>query len=366
NDYAEKYGVLPGYARMKPYNDNDWDYASAFGSVQFNATDYLKFRLGHDNLFLGEGHRSLFLSDAAFQQLFFQTSIELGKFRFTNLTMQWLNPNFNNLMQWETEQSLEGNYRRKTNSINMLEYQVSESFRLGLIEAVVFQSYKQDGGFNPHKLNPLLFVRSAMMGQDGKENILLGLDALYSLKNADVYFQLMLDDIQSTNLSYKNPYNRFGWQIGTRLYDIFGVDNLHVRAEHNYIRALSYARSDPEMSWTHYNQNIAHPAGSNLMEFVGIIQYRWRKIPVSLQVNYMQHGDSHNESVMPADFNYVGNFIAGDKKQFMFAAAEVGYVINPAWHWVAYAGVSYRHSDDDECWVRIGTRTNINRLIRDF
>ncbi|MDA3818939.1 MAG: hypothetical protein PF590_00480 [Candidatus Delongbacteria bacterium] len=364
NDYAEKYGVLPGYARMKPYNDNAWDYTSAFGSVQLNASEQLKFRLGHDKLFIGEGHRSLFLSDAAFQQLFFQTSIDLGQFRFTNITLQWINPNFNNLMQWETEQSTEGNYQRKTNSINMLEWQISDAFRLGFVEAVVF---KPETGFNLNMVNPWLFFRASMIRQNSGNNILMGLDALYAFDNTDVYAQLMIDDVQATNLGISNPCNRFGWQIGAMYYDVFGVQNLHVRTEHNYIRAMSYAESMPEISWTHYNQNAAHPAGNNLVEFIAMVQYRWRNLPLSCQLNYMEYGDEHNESVVPADFNFPGGFVAGDTKRFVFADVEAGYIINPVWHWIAYAGVSYRHDGSDEAlWVRIGTRTNIHRLIRDF
>lgn len=364
NDYADAYGVLPGYARMKPYNTRDWDYASAFGSVQFNAAEQLKFRLGHDKLFIGEGHRSLFLSDAAFQQLFFQTSIDLGQFRFTNITLQWINPNFNNLMQWETEQSLEGNYQRKTNSINMLEWQISDAFRLGFVEAIL---YNPDTGFDLNMVNPCLFFRASMVRQNSGNNILMGLDALYAFDNTDVYAQLMIDDVQSTNLGISNPYNRFGWQIGAMYYDIFGVQNLHVRTEHNYIRAMTYAESMPEISWTHYNQNAAHPVGNNLVEFIAMVQYRWRNLPLSCQLNYMEYGDDHNESVIPADFNFPGGFLSGDTKRFVFADVEAGYIINPVWHWIAYAGVSYRHNGSDEAlWVRIGTRTNIHRLIRDF
>ncbi|MGC9331936.1 MAG: hypothetical protein ACP5DZ_08695 [Bacteroidales bacterium] len=364
NDYADTYGVLPGYARMKPYNASDWDYASAYGSVQFNAAEQLKFRLGHDKLFIGEGHRSLFLSDAAFQQLFFQTSIDLGQFRFTNITLQWINPNFNNLMQWDTEQSTEGNYQRKTNSINMLEWQISDAFRLGFVEAIL---YKPETGFDLNMINPWLFFRASMVRQNSGNNILMGLDALYAFDNADVYAQLMIDDVQSTNMGISNPYNRFGWQIGAMYYDVFGVQNLHVRTEHNYIRAMSYAESMPEISWTHYNQNAAHPAGNNLMEFIAIVQYRWRNLPLSCQLNYMEYGDEHNESLVPADFNFPGGFLAGDTKRFVFADVEAGYIINPVWHWIAYAGISYRHDGSDETlWVHIGTRTNIHRLIRDF
>ncbi|MFW5805122.1 MAG: hypothetical protein ACOCVX_01210 [Bacteroidales bacterium] len=364
NDYAGTYGVLPGYARMKPYNENDWDYASAFGSVQFNAFEQLLFRLGHDKLFIGEGHRSLFLSDAAFQQLFFETCFDIGKFRFTNLTMQWLNPNFNNVMLWESEQSLEGNYQRKINSINMVEWQVNPAFRLGLIEAVLFHP---GTGFDLNMINPWVFFRASMVRQNSGNNILMGLDALYAFDNTDVYAQLMIDDVQSTNLGISNSYNRFGWQIGALYYDVFGVQNLHVRTEHNYIRAMSYAESVPEISWTHYNQNAAHPAGNNLMEFIAMVQYRWRNVPVSCQLNYMEYGDEHNQPVAPADFNYPGAFIAGNAKRFVFADVEAGYIINPVWHWVAYAGISYRNAgNDDILWVRIGTRTNIHRLIRDF
>ncbi|MFO7878423.1 MAG: hypothetical protein ACQES0_00390 [Bacteroidota bacterium] len=366
NEYATNYGVLPGYARMKPYNESDWDYASAYGSIEIQPADFLNIRFGHDKPFIGEGHRSLFLSDATFQSLFLQTSLEFGNWRYTNLSMQWMNPNFNNPMGWENTQSIEGNYQRKFSSYNMLEYRFSDNFRLGFIEAVLFDVIDQHSYFNPHMLNPLPGIRATMLGTGSKDNIITGLDALLKRKNSHYYLQFLIDNLQMSSLTYKNPYNRFAWQIGAVFFDIMGIKNLHARAEHNYIRANTWASATPEVGWSHYNQPVAHPAGSNLAEFTGELQYRYKRFPMRTKISYMRRGKEQNEVLMPAEYPTDGAFIAGPAEKFLYADTEMAFIINPAWHWLAFAGVTYRHSEDNLLWIRFGTRTNLNRLIRDF
>ena len=367
NNYAATYGVLPGYGRMKPYNESDWDYASAYGSIEIQPAEFLNLRFGHDKPFIGEGHRSLFLSDATFQSLFLQTSLEFGNWRYTNLSMQWMNPNFNNLMNWETAQNLEGNYQRKFSSYNILAYHFSDIFRLAFIEAVLFNVDNQHSDFNPQMLNPLPGIRAAWMGTDSRDNLITGFDALLRLDNSHYYLQLLIDDLHTSSLTFKNPYNRYAWQLGAVFYDIMGIKNLHARAEHNYIRANTYASTTPEIGWSHYNQPVAHPGGSNLAEFLGELQYRYKRFPVRAKISYMRRGKEQNEVVMPAGYFTDGAFIAGPAENFLYAETEVAYIINPAWHWLAFAGISYRHTaENDLMWLRFGTKTNLNRLIRDF
>lgn len=368
NDFAEKYAVLPGFSRMKPYNENDWDYASATGVISFIANKNLTFRLGHDKLFIGSGHRSLLLSDVAFQQLFFQTSYSYKKIRFTNLSMQWINPNFNNIMNSDVETSVEGNYPRKFVSINMLEFAPSEKWNITLFEALVFYTENGYSPFDIQMINPFIITRSLMTGFNNKNNLLVGLDLRYRFKNVDIYSQLLIDQWQNSNLRIDNPANQFAYQIGAIAYDLFGVSGLHLLVEHNYVKAQCYANENPEISYTHYNQNIAHPGGSNFAEVLAKVQYRYKRFPMQFQINYMLKGTDTvlSESLMPISYYAEPNYISGETESILFFDAELGYMINPSLNWMAFLGLTYRKSETDELWFRFGMRTNIERMIRDF
>ncbi|MEA1874491.1 MAG: hypothetical protein U9N51_08705 [Bacteroidota bacterium] len=366
--YAEKYAVLPGYARMKPYNTNDWDFASALGSVHFVASKNLQFRIGHDKLFVGSGHRSLFLSDAAFQQLFLQTDFQYRKFCFTNLSMQWMNPNFNNIMQNEFGNSLEGNYPRKFSSIHILQYAPNESWNISLIEAVVFQTDANNSPFAVQMINPFILSRSFMLGFHGNDNLLLGADVRYNRKNAVFYMQFVLDNLVVGETESPNTNNRYAYQIGAVFWDVFDLQNLHLRLEHNYVTALCYAHENPEVSYTHYNQNLAHPKGSNFAEILTQIQYRYKRIPMHVQLNYFLQGTDStlNETLAPIHDNYQSAYIVGEKAHVFFADFEAGYYINPAWRSLIFAGLTFRKADEHTVWIRFGLRTNLGRRVRDF
>jgi len=367
-EYAQKYAVLPGYARMKPYNTNDWDFASALGSIQVIANENLHFRFGHDKLFVGSGHRSLFLSDAAFQQLFLQTDFQYRKFRFTNISMQWMNPNFNNIMQNDIGNRLEGNYPRKFTSMHILQYAPNESWNFSLIEAVVFRTDANNSPFAVQMINPFILSRSFMLGFQGDDNLLLGADVRYSRKNADFYAQFVFDNLVLANAESPNTHNRYAYQVGAVFWDVFDFPDLHFRLEHNYVTALCYAHENPEVSYTHYNQNPAHPKGSNFAEILTQIQYRYKRIPVQIQMNYFLQGTDStlNETLAPIHDNYQSAYIVGEKAHVIFADFEAGYYINPAWRSLIFAGITYRKADEDSFWIRFGLRTNLGRRVRDF
>jgi len=56
--------------------------------------------------------------------------------------------------------------------------------------------------------------------------------------------------------------------------DVFGIDNLDVQLEANYIRPFTYSHFDTIGNYTHYNQPLAHPLMSNIKEYIGIVRYQ--------------------------------------------------------------------------------------------
>jgi hypothetical protein len=365
NAYVEKYAVLPGYSRMKPYRESDWDYASAIGSLIIQPNDIFYFRLGHDKLIIGNGHRSLLLSDASFQTFFLQSSAKIGKFRFSNLTMQLMNPNFNHVMDPVGLVSLEGNYPRKLNSIHVLEYSPIENLTVTFFESVIFHTENGNSPFAIQMINPFIISRSIMLGYYSEHNLLTGIDVNYQFESAMFYVQYLIDALDFGDINMSNSNNRYAYQIGSVIWDVFKLQGLNLRFEHNYVKAGCYAETNPDISFTHYNQSLAHPSGNNFAEFLTQVQYQHLRWAFQSQINYWISGDDI-ETLLPLDLPSEIPYILGNKHQRIYFDTEIGFMLNPSWRAMLYTGITVRMDEISETWLRAGLRTNIHRQIRDF
>lgn len=62
-DYRTQFSVIPGEGFNKSFKTNGVDYISARGYINFNASKHIAIQFGHDRNFIGNGYRSLILSD---------------------------------------------------------------------------------------------------------------------------------------------------------------------------------------------------------------------------------------------------------------------------------------------------------------
>ena len=63
NSYKQANAIIPGYARTKPFGDTGYDFAFAQGYFNYQPVSWLNIEAGNGNHFIGNGHRSLLLSD---------------------------------------------------------------------------------------------------------------------------------------------------------------------------------------------------------------------------------------------------------------------------------------------------------------
>ena len=68
--------------------------------------------------------------------------------------------------------------------------------------------------------------------------------------------------------------NKFGVQVGGKYIDVLNIKNLDIQGEMNWVRPFTYSHFDSVSNYTHYNQALAHPLGSNFMEAIGIVRYQ--------------------------------------------------------------------------------------------
>ena len=87
--------AVPGVGFYKVFKKDlsAQDYFDARGYITFNAAKFIDFQVGYDKNFIGNGYRSLFLSDWGNSYLFAKINTRIWKFNYQNLFME-LMPQF--------------------------------------------------------------------------------------------------------------------------------------------------------------------------------------------------------------------------------------------------------------------------------
>ncbi len=289
--------AVPGAGFYKDFKKTGVDYFDARGYITFNATKYIDIQFGHDKNFIGNGYRSLFLSDWGNSYLFLKLNTRIWKLNYQNIFME-LMPQFH-----ETGADV---LDKKYQVMHHLSLNVSKSINVGLFEAVTFG---RKNHFDFQYLNPIIFLRPVESGNGSGDKAKVGVDFKANVAHSfQFYGQLLFDEFVLSKLKNdKNNYvNKFGYQIGAKYIDAFGIPNLDLQGEINRVRPFTYSARDSVSNYTHYNQPMAHPLGANLQEFIGIIKYQpIKKLYVYARVMYYYQGlDS-------AGFNFGSNPFRG-------------------------------------------------------
>lgn len=266
-NWIDSNSAVPGARFYKNFKARGGvDYFDGRGSVSFNATKYIDLQLGYDRNFIGDGHRSLLLSDFPGNTLFFKISTRIWKFNYENLFME--------LIPAGPRAGGNSILPRKYFRMNYLTVNATKWLNVGLFDAVMFG---RKDHFDFQYLIPVLFLRPAESDIGSGDNSLVGLTAKANIKKkVQVYGQLLFDEFQLKEIVKNTGYwaNKFGYQIGLKYPDAFGIPNLDLQLESNRVRPFTYSHFDAVTNYTHYNQPFAHPLGANFQERIAIVKYQ--------------------------------------------------------------------------------------------
>ena len=257
--------AVPGAGFYKDFKTTGYDYFDARGYFTFNVTRYIDVAFGYDRNFIGNGYRSLYLSDFGNSNLFLKLNTRIWRFNYQNLFMELHNADN------RIGDKLIG---KKYAAMHHLDINITKWLNIGLFEGVIFgRKDRFDFGY----LNPIIFYRSIEQQNGSFDNSVVGLDVKANIKKKiQVYGQLLLDEFNLGEIKAGNGWwaNKFGIQLGAKYVDAFGISNLDLQLEHNRVRPFTYSHNDSVANYTHYNQPLAHPLGASFSEFIGIARYQ--------------------------------------------------------------------------------------------
>jgi hypothetical protein len=258
--------AVPGAGFYKPFKAaGGVDYFDARGHITFNVTRYIDIQFGYDNNFIGNGYRSMFLSDFGNNNLYLKLNTRIWKINYQNL-----------FMELQTAHIPGGDrlIGKKYAAMHHLDVGVTKWLNIGVFEGVIFgRRDRFDFGY----LNPIIFYRSIEQQNGSFDNSIIGLDAKANIaRRFQVYGQLALDEFLLAEIKRNRGWwaNKWAIQIGGKYIDAFGIKNLDLQVEHNRVRPFTYSHRDSVANYTHYNQPLAHPLMANFQEFIGILRYQ--------------------------------------------------------------------------------------------
>lgn len=296
--------VVPGTGFLKTFGSNGYDFLNARGYIAVQANPYIHVQFGHDKNFIGNGYRSLILSDFAKENLFLKFRTQVWRINFMNLFMEmtdFQNTGINGL-------------RKKYSAFHYLNINVIPGkLDVGFFENIVFarNDSTQQPGFEFNYLNPIIFYRAVEHGLNSSDNSLLGMDWKWNIKRQlSFYGQFILDEFHKNELvnRTKSWVNKWGFQAGLKYLNVAGINNLDLQIETNIVRPYVYSHLKKDQTWTHFNQPMAHPLGANFKEYIGILRYQASpKLTLTGKYFHIIHGA--DSSLQESTTHFGGNIL---------------------------------------------------------
>lgn len=385
SDFNDYYKVVPGQGRWKRFKQDGYDFAMASGYVSYSPCKYFNVQAGHGKHFVGDGYRSLLLSDNGFNYPYARlTTTFLKYFQYTNIYASLMNlvPGGNHIPT-----GTERLFQKKAAAFHQLDVQLFKKRRLdiGLFQGLIWEAADSNNvqHLNFNYFNPVMFTSLPAYGLNTRRNCLIGATWKWRfMRSFDVYGQFMMDE-KGEKRKTESLHNKTGMQVGLKYFNAFGIRHLHLQFEYNRVRPYAYANKDTLQNWSHYNQPLAHPLGANFEEYVGFLNYKFRDFYAELRystatVGADSSGRNFGSNIFASDNNAfygvnstVNVLGQGEATTIVHEDFRIGYMLAYVSNLNVFVGYSNRvftnsAGKTEAPYIYFGLRTNLNNLYFDF
>ena len=397
--FIAKNKIVPGQGYARDFKEIGFDYAMSSGHVTYRANKMFAVQFGHGKHFIGDGYRSLLLSDNTFNYPYLRIQTTFGKVQYTNLYTEFMDINYFTTHSVDNKDQM--GYPKKYMSSHYLSLNATKRFSLSLYEAVVWRMNHAPGssGFDVNYLNPIAMLRPIEFSVNSPDNVLVGINTKYKLPfSSYLYGQIILDEFSLTDLRHDNGFwaNKYGYQLGFKMFDAFKIESLTLQTEYNLVRPYTYAHHNPEQNYAHYNQPLAHPLGANFSEMLFLVNYKWKRFALNGKLIFSKYGGkikddptSYGNDLFMSTGNYaeeeglVGmgsgrppsdfgiEMYQGNLTEISYSSLNVSYVVNPKTNLKINIGITIRDEVNEEAemqtnFINFGLVTDLSNHYYDF
>lgn len=349
SDFTDSTGVLGSRGKNRATDGNP-SFAKPTVRLSYAPSNYFEFELGYGTNFIGQGYRSLFLSDVAFNYPYLKITTDVWRFKYVNI--------FSALKGSDALGLDRGNFQPKYTTSHYLNWAVSPKFNIGLFETMVWQGQDtlSDRGFDPNYLNPVIFYRPVEYSVGSPDNALIGIDMSFKATSTFIlYGQFVIDEFLLSEFRDRTGWwaNKWAAQLGFKAFDPFGAEGLYVQGEFNLARPFIYTHGSVLQNFGHYNQPLAHQLGANFYEGILKGYYETGNWYAEAFLMYAEYGldpDSLNmgsdifKSYVNPSLQYNNKIAQGVKGNLYYQKLSVGYILNREMNLRAAVSYVYRRN----------------------
>jgi len=359
---ADARGVAFGLGRAKIFKGKGHDVGMSSGYISYSPIEELNIQFGQGKHFIGDGYRSMLLSDNSFNYPYLGISLSLldGKVFYKNVNA-WIQT----LERMPLSSSPEALFKRKSGSFRYLSFKPKKQFEIGLFEGVVYKRYEDSVGevsVDPTFYLPVIGVGSGLNANKDENKVVLGVNINVSpYKNVKLYGQFVMDDFSKT-----------GFQVGGKWFNFFKLKNSWIMMEYNSAVPYLFTQSGANViqSYSHANQELAHPLGASFNELIVMAHFEKNRFFVTGKYFYVQKkrfgGSIYGENIfLPNDDVLTG--VAPEKISSSYFGGELGYNLNIKTRMQLFGSVYSRSEsgnnwNNNEWFWQVGIRTALNNF----
>ncbi len=369
--------VIPGQGGFKNSgNGKNFDFSSSEARLVYLPNKHFSFDLGYGKNFIGDGYRSVLLSDWSYNYPYFKATVNFGKFQYNAMWSQYISE------RSKASNNHEGFFRKWAQTF-LLDWKATNHLSVSLFETVIWPDQDsmnniRSKDISPWLASPVMFLHGNKSPSGLTNNDIAGANISYRiLKSAHLYAQLALDNLKSGN----SWQSRYAAQAGIRSSNLFGVQHLNVLLEGNMARPYMYSTNSLNTNYAHENQPLADPFGANFKEGLLVAEYAYKSWRFRLEGFIAQYGADASDSLnygqnifKPISTRTVSDNTSigqGLSTNVHFADAKISYVLNPATNMRIEAGFTYRTENSKKFHYTdkifyIGVRVSFRKIFYDF
>ncbi len=331
--------IIPAYGQAYGNSKNGYSFVDYTGYVSYspNNSKIFNLQLGRDKHFIGDGYRSLLLSDYGPAYPYFRMNANLWRLQY-NAWYSWM-------YDVSTANGMKKDYTNKFGTFHYLSYNIIKELNVGLFENIVWRGTdsNQVRTFEVNYLNPVIFLRPQEYAVGSPDNSFIGVNINGTLfRHLKLYGQLALDEFFLKEVRARRGWwgNKQGWQLGAKYINAFGISGLKLQVEYNEVRPYTYSHGVVQQNYAHYGMPLAHPLGANFRELLGFVNYRKNSWELSWQGLYAVVG---KDSLSPRSnvgqniflpyttrpFEYGHNTTQGVKTTLLQSQVKFSYFLIP-------------------------------------
>ncbi len=361
---ADSMNLMPSYGNISKITNSFFCNLNFVGNLIYRPQNYIYFEMGKGKTFLGDGYRSLILSDNSIPYPYFRTVVEIWKVKYLYQISQLKSEDYRFATPLMSKKYVFTQYL----SLNLW-----KRLNISMFETVVQANHDTllaPRGIEISYLNPVIFLRSVEYNIGSPDNVLVGFSGhLKIFKSGMLYGQVFIDEFILNHITSKEEFwdEKYGIQAGMKFYRTFGIDNFYTQAEINGVRPYTYSHEFGVSSYTHNYQSLAHPLGSNFVEGLAIAGYRFNDFNIQAKLIYSKYGE--NDTI-----NYGRNplipytthvekdvvWLQGNKTSLKYAEMMFAYTkkVNISLT-VAYRSVADAHKKQDNLILMFGISSHL-------